>query len=242
MSGGLRTFVIHLARAEARRPLVERLLAEAPFPGEVLEAVDGTAVSPWPIAPRYRPAYPFALGPGEVGCFLSHRAAWARIVGLGLEAALILEDDVALEPGFAEVARFAAESVAEAGYIQFQTRPFAGRARTLASRDGLAILRPELTPLRTSAQLVHRTAAERLLAASEKFDRPVDAFLQMHWETGVRVHLAQPSRVRDAAAEAGGSTISGKRRRGLLEELGRSWKRARYRAAVARLSRAHFEG
>ena len=39
------------------------------------------------------------IKPGAVGCYLSHRQAWARVVGAGWDAALILEDDAdLLEP------------------------------------------------------------------------------------------------------------------------------------------------
>lgn len=230
----MKTFVIHLARATARRPQVDRLLSDAPWPAEILPAVDGSALDEWPILPRFTPRYPFDLRAGEVGCFLSHRAAWQKIVDEGLEAALILEDDVALDDGFGAVAHFAAEHAARLGYIQFQTRPVTGAP--VAQADDLTIVRPQVTPLRTSAQLVHVDAARRLLAVTPTFDRPVDTMLQMHWETGVRVHTAVPSRVSDRTAETGGSTISGARR-GLLENLTREIRRGLYRAAIKRLSR-----
>lgn len=234
MGGGVKTLVIHLDRAVGRRAQVDRLLAEAPWPAEILPAVDGAALEDWPVLPRFRPRYPFTLRAGEVGCFLSHRAAWQRIVDEGWNAALILEDDVALEPGFDAVAQFAAQHVAQFGYIQLQTRPLTG---VEVARDGeLAIVRAPVTPLRTSAQLVHVEAAQRLLAVTPTFDRPVDTMLQMHWETGVRVHTAVPSRVADRTAETGGSTISGPSR-GLWANLRREVKRGLYRAAIRRLSR-----
>ena len=236
MGGTVKTFVIHLERATARRAQVAQLLDRAPFPADVLIAVDGSALSDWPVARRFQPRYPFSLGPGEVGCFLSHRLAWQRMLDEGLEAALILEDDVALEDGFADAARFAAENAGNFGYIQFQTRLLADPVSEVARRDELSIVRPRLTPLRTSAQLVHRDAARRLLQVTETFDRPIDVLLQMHWETGVRLHVVQPSRVSDKTAETGGSTISGKRR-GIFEKIARSFHRHRYRSAISRLSR-----
>ncbi|MBC6438021.1 MAG: glycosyltransferase family 25 protein [Rhodobacteraceae bacterium] len=100
----MKTFVIHLARATTRQPQADRLLAQAPFPAEILDAVDGHMLSERDRhrfqSGLYAPPYPFRLTDGEIGVFLSHRTAWARIVEEHLPCALILEDDVALAPGF----------------------------------------------------------------------------------------------------------------------------------------------
>lgn len=230
----MKTFVIHLDRASARKPQVAELLAAAPYPAEVLPAVDGAALDNWPLGDWATPRYPFELRAGEVGCFLSHRVAWQRILDEGLDGALVLEDDVELEDGFTQVAELAAANLATLGFIQFQTRPV-GASAEVARRGNLTLVRPQVTPLRTSAQMVHRDAAARLLAASEVIDRPVDAFLQMHWETCVRLHAAAPARVRDRTEDIGGSTIQ-RKRKSLTGEAVRAFKRARYRSAIRRLS------
>ena len=87
--------VIHLGRATARRPLAERLVAECGVPARILDAVDGRALEakgaltalamPQPLEPRF----PFPMGPGEYGCFLSHRDAWEALVDSGAEAASV---------------------------------------------------------------------------------------------------------------------------------------------------------
>ena len=96
MGSGIETFVIHLARAEGRRAQVEKLLKGTPYPARVLGAVDGAQVSDAvrnaavSNDPLFAPAYPFPIGPGEFGCFQSHRKAWQMILDEGLDAALIL--------------------------------------------------------------------------------------------------------------------------------------------------------
>ncbi|MCE8517395.1 glycosyltransferase family 25 protein [Ruegeria pomeroyi] len=230
-------FVIHLERAKDRRAQAEALVAELPY-AVLLPAVDGAGLAPEARDRAFRPgllkpAYPFDLRPGEIGCFLSHRAAWARLVKSEAEAALIIEDDMALEAGFGDALALAQRYVAQMGYIQFQTRPVTAPA---IDQQGQAVLmQPDLTPLRTSGQLVARWAAERLLALTEPFDRPVDTFLQMHWHTGLRLGVISPSGLRDRTGAIGGSTIGANK--SLTERLTREWHRARYRAAVRRLSR-----
>ena len=244
MGSGIETFVIHLARAEGRRAQVEKLLKGTPYPARVLDAVDGVQV---PDAvrnaavsndPLFAPAYPFPIGPGEYGCFQSHRKAWQMILDEGLDAALILEDDVALTPVFADSVAIAAEHVSTFGYLQFQTR--AVDDTSVVSRSGGSrIVQPRVTPLRTSAQLVSRTAAQSLLAMTKTIDRPVDAFLQSYWHTGLHVTCIVPSGVEDRTKETGGSTISTKRSiwDKMKRELKREFLRGRYRRAVHRLSK-----
>ena len=100
-----------------------------------------------------------------------------------------------------------------------------------------ALVVPELGGLRTTAQMVSKAAAAHLLACSEVMDRPVDTFVQSHWHTGLRPAAISPSGVRDIAGHLDGSTIQGGRK-SVLSRIGREVARARYRAAVARLSRA----
>lgn len=233
--------VIHLGRAAARRPVAERLVSGCGVPARILGAVDGrdmaakgelaALVMPKPLEPRF----PFSMGPGEYGCFLSHRQAWQTLLASGAEAALILEDDVALDADFPAALRLATRHVVEMGYIQFQTRAVE-EAAVLDNEGACRLYRPVVTPLRTSGQLVHREAAARLLALSEKIDRPVDGFLQMHWLTGIRAGSIAPSGLTDVSASSGGSTL--KSDKSLGQKLVRQVHRLRYRRAIRRASEA----
>ena len=235
-------FVIHLARATARRENAEGLLAGCGMTGEIWPAVDGAAM---PRAERdaiisaglFAPCYPFALKPGELGCFLSHRGIWAEIVARDLDWALVLEDDAALDPDIYPAAlRLAAAHVGDLGYIQLQNRPPSAPFGPLA-QDGPCVLgQATLTPLRTTAQVVSRVAAERLLPLSGRIDRPVDSFLQSHWHTGLRLGTIYPSGISSVDAALAGSTIQGGKQ-SLTQTLGREWRRFRYRGQAARAAR-----
>src|SRR5208337_35004 len=98
-----KAFIIHLERAVGRRASVEALRAGLPIETGVLPAVDGRslsleAVKAAYVRARFSPRYPFALGLAEIGAFLSHRAAWRRIVDEGLDFACVFEDDAAIDP------------------------------------------------------------------------------------------------------------------------------------------------
>lgn len=231
-------FVIHLERAVQRRPQVETLRAALPMPVHVVDAVDGRAMTPAETAsvyrPRlYRPRYPFALGPGEIGCFLSHRKAWREIVARGLDAGLIVEDDVAVDAeAFGRLLGLVRTVAGPADFVRFPQRlrgeagPAVGR-----SQDGCALIEPATPAFGMVMQIVGRDAAKRLLDLTETFDRPVDAVLQMRWLHGLRVLSARPVVTAEISRELGG-TLAQSSRRGLCDTIGREIRRPLYRGAV----------
>lgn len=77
---------------------------------EFIDAVDGRQLSEAELAYSYdRPStlrrMRRDLGPGEIGCSLSHYRLYCRMVCDGLDEAIILEDDITLGPEFAQVVR-----------------------------------------------------------------------------------------------------------------------------------------
>ena len=96
----MHTLVIHMPSSTERGQNVATILDILPGAQEI-GAVDGRvsgAAGDVELLPGnlHEPAYPFELLPGEVGCFLSHRKCWQRIVDEGWDHALIVEDDMGL--------------------------------------------------------------------------------------------------------------------------------------------------
>jgi len=235
-------FILHLERAANRKAAVEDLRQALPVASEVLPAVDGAKLSPAEVQAVYRrarfaPRYPFALGLPEIGAFLSHRAAWRRIVDDRLDFAFVFEDDAALDaPLFAGLLEFLA---AERRAWEYALLPAAGlepAGEIVASRGGFALLKPRAPPLRAIGQAVSRAAAERLLAATLPFDRPVDTLLQMTWATGQTILAATPTPIRDVSVKLGGTTVQ-RKRLGLVERLAHEALRPIYRARIQALYR-----
>ena len=88
---------------------MERQLAELGLEAEFIPAVDGRHFSD-----EQRTLYDEArakkrngapLAPGELGAALSHRSIYERMVREGIERALVLEDDVRLDPRIAGLLR-----------------------------------------------------------------------------------------------------------------------------------------
>ena len=234
-----KAFVIHLERAVGRRPNVEALRGALPIASEILPAVDGRLLSPEDaeaatVRARYEPRYPFTLGLPEIGAFLSHRAAWRRILEQGVDHAVVFEDDASIDAErFGAVLEFLAAERDRWSYVLMpaQGREPAGEA--LVRRGPLALTRPYAPPLRAIGQVVSREAAERLLAATAPFDRPVDTFLQMNWVTAVTLLAVTPTPIRDVSRETGGTTVQ-RKRLGLIERLHHEAMRPIYRAQAFR--------
>ena len=240
----IETFIIHLKRASGRRPHVEDIIQKSPYPAHIWSACDGAALDPVvrdqliADVALFQPAYPFSLSMGEIGCFESHRSVWRHMADNNVQTALILEDDVAIDaPLFNAALKMAEAQIATLGYIQLQVRQVKMPFLVVEQSGPTALIRPQVIPLRTSAQLVSLDAARALLAACEQIDRPVDGFLQLFWETGVRPHCVVPSGLSDLTQESGGSTVS--RKRSVWQKLIASAKRWTYRNQIATLSRKY---
>ncbi len=236
----MRTFIIHMAGDRKRAPNVRQLLDRLPE-AEIVDAVRGADVlAAGGVETRpgdlHAPGYPFALSGGEVGCFLSHRACWQRIVEEGLDHALIVEDDLSpISPEWEAALQLARAHAGRDSYIRLPAKPREIPVAMVAKKGPALLFLPRVIGLQTVAQIVGQDAARRLLAASETIDRPVDSFVQMHWVTGQRVHTVRPSGVRELTEELGGSTIQ-KRPAGsrALREIRRAIYRARIRARPQR--------
>ena len=230
-------FIIHLSRAEARKPQVERLTATLPLPVNIIDAVDGLALGDGEIEAVYRrqlhrPRYPFELRKAEIGCFLSHRKAWQAIVDGGLDAGLIVEDDV--EPDeklFAPALALALETIQPGDYIRFPYRSHTDGGAEVAKAGDIALVEPAHVGLGMQMQLVGRAAAAELLKVTERFDRPVDTTIQMRWLAKICILAVRPPSIRQIGHLLGG-TIVQKKSKPLSEVLSREVKRAWYRLAI----------
>ncbi len=101
----MKIFVINLKRSPERRMLMEKQLAALDLAYEIVEAVDGKALTPEEID-RYcdkaaLAQHPQWLSRGAIGCALSHLKAYRAIRDQGLPCGLVLEDDTVLEPALA---------------------------------------------------------------------------------------------------------------------------------------------
>ncbi|SHI43926.1 Glycosyltransferase involved in LPS biosynthesis, GR25 family [Shimia gijangensis] len=233
----MHSLIIHMSSSIERRENVDRLLSDLPN-AQVIEAVDGrlpevqTSVDLRP-GDLHDPHYPFAIKGGEIGCFLSHRACWQKIVDENWDAAIVAEDDLAIAPDrLAPLMKLLARNSTPDCFIRIPPKDRETQATVTDREEDMALFTPYIIGLQTTAQVVGRNAAQRLLAATQTLDRPVDTFLQMHWITDQKVETILPNGATEMPFGAG-STVQHKSG-GLRSKLMREIRRARYRALVNR--------
>lgn len=230
-------FIIHLARAEKRRPQVEWLKGKLPLPVHVVDGVDGLVLDDVRAAAVYRrhlqsPRYPFELRRTEIACFLSHRKAWQEIVDRDLDAGLIVEDDVAVDEHLLpRVLDLAMGIAGPSDYIRLPFRSYTDKGAVIVADGAVRIVQPKHLGLGMQMQLVGRDAARALLAKTELFDRPVDTTLQLDRIGGVRMLAASPVCIRQIGEQLGGTVVQNKKK-GIGEVLSREAKRGWYRLSL----------
>ncbi|WP_164660833.1 glycosyltransferase family 25 protein [Tropicibacter sp. Alg240-R139] len=232
----MRSFIIHMSTSTARRANADALVEQLPN-AELSEAVNGR--DPVDIADvqchpgdLFKPHYPFALRPAEIGVFQSHRRIWRKLVEEDIDVAIITEDDLAIDPDrFSQTLELLREHATVDSYIRLPVKQREAPAQVFAEKGAQKLMLPKIIGLQCICQVVGREAARRLLAVTEQIDRPVDTLLQMHWITGQPVHTVLGTGNREIAAQIGGSTIQKKIRPS--GKLGREWKRGIYRAQLA---------
>ena len=243
MSGKLtltECLIIHLKRSVERKPQVKKLKKDLPFQTKVVEAVDGSNPDidfSKSYTPRLlRPYYPFSLRSAEVACFQSHRKCWQEILDRGLEAALIIEDDVDIIDGeFTAAVKLAMKEIKMGDLIRFPMKPREKPRNKSVRSDNISIFEPTVVGLGTQAQIVTYDAARRLLEKTEHFDRPIDVYLQLRWKHGVRILTLWPHGVCERSSSLGGSLIGKERSNG--DKLRRELLRPFYRAKLNIYSR-----
>jgi len=178
--GLIPVYVINLERSIERRAWMEKELAGARVNAEFVSAIDGRRFSATCMADlaRRNPARPISAA--EAACAVSHRKTWRKILCSGAPFAVVLEDDVHLGRGLAEVlesdwARWRFD------VVKLETRLEEG----WLSRSGDAVRgNPERSVRRlysgnlgTAAYLLSAGGARKLLAVTREFVDPLDVVL-----------------------------------------------------------------
>ena len=177
--------------------------------------------------------YGYDMQPGEIGCFLSHRALW-KIIGETDRPALILEDDFQItSPQIVTILDAIARCSEQYQIIRLQI--CADHYQTIPIRD---IAGGSLVGYAThkqggaTAYFIHPDAARTLHHKSARFFMPVDDFIDTEWLHRIWVYGIEPppiSIIGDA------SEIGGRQKPAL--RLSQKIKREISRAPGAVLSR-----
>lgn len=177
--------VVNLNRSPERWKAIKAQLDCLQIPVERLEAVDGKLLSEEEVE-KLTSSVHFSmgreLGRGEIGCFLSHRKCWKRLLDSDEKYALVMEDDLILSdrsPKF----MLSDDWIPDAcDLIQLFISP--NRKKYVCCHKGCGLVTGDQlwipvspTPIGTLAYIISREAAKVALEESQTFNLPVDEFL-----------------------------------------------------------------
>jgi glycosyl transferase family 25 len=222
-------YVVNLPRDSERMQRMASQLDALGLPFERIDAVLGRALGDAERAALYdaqrnRRLFHDPLVPGEIGCYASHLKAWQRLVDDRLaDAALVLEDDVLLRPLLVPVLQAVAALPPRWDMVKLIGRDRESPWRTWPLAEGVKLIRYRRVPSLTSAYIVSRAGATKLLARRKPFFRPIDTDLRHWWECDLRVYGTQPYPVAHGP-DAAHSSIG---RRELTDAFGHRWRKVR---------------
>lgn len=199
----MKVFVINLESSVERRRRMEAALAALGLPFEIIAAVDGRAS----FAPDNLPHYNGTLRrltaggdltPGEMGCILSHRAIYSRMVKDDIPCAVVLEDDAILSADFPAVLEQLQNIPLHWDMVRFLGREKCEREnRPVLPLDETHTLTRVIKPFGGAyAYMLTQKAAARFLTFTEKNWLPIDMLHGHTWRTGLEVFAVAPSPAR----------------------------------------------
>ena len=177
----MKTYLINLDRSKSRLEVMTERLATIGISFERVSGVDGSKIDISSLSVDVpNPSYPRALTPGEIGCFLSHRKCWQKLVDSGEDWALILEDDCIFH---SSAARYlgSTEWIPEGCqlihfYYTNKAKVYTDKLINLPDKNRLFRAKVSL-PVGAYAYCMSREAALIALELSQTIYEPVDNFL-----------------------------------------------------------------
>lgn len=178
---GIAVYVINLARRPDRLEAVGQRLAAAGVGFQRVDATDARACDPTELEQSLRSGPIGALGDGARACTASHFRAWRKLLDSAHSHALILEDDVEVDPALADILTDPSWLCADLVKVEKFNADRPSRlllGRSLGMAPGGRDLRPLLSRHTGSAgYIISRRGAEVALAHAGRVRVPVDHFL-----------------------------------------------------------------
>jgi glycosyl transferase family 25 len=240
------SYVINLADNTRRMENSARQLDQAGVPWHRIDGVNGWQLSADEInrvydSERNARHAKHQLVPPEIGCYLSHIAAWRAVADGDAEGGFIFEDDFATDDTLADKLRLLSEPQTDWDMVKlFSFDP----AQRMLSETPLGPYRlgiPYRVPTCLIGYGLTKSAARHLADRALPFFRPVDEDQKFVWETGLRVGLILPPPILVGEQEAATGTTGAARRalRSGRSLLGQTLHNARYQLDYSLKLRRH---
>lgn len=188
------SFVINLDSSVGRMKQISTQLNQLNIPFERISAVDGRNLSDsqieklsYSVKDRdIRIRFTRDLTVGELGCFLSHKLCWTKLIDSTEEWALIMEDDIqisSLATLYMQTDEWIPDNVKICQLSCLEKSQYGKIGDEIKKVDNnFKLVNPIYpTPLGCQAYFISREFASEAIRLSEKFPAPVDDFLFSPW-------------------------------------------------------------
>lgn len=211
----IRTYVISLP-GSPRRSQCRRQLHGANIEFSFFDAINGRTEE---SVARYlhlysaienRRKFKRPLSLEEIGCYLSHRLLWMKVVRAN-SPALILEDDFIWHRETTTFIESIPDSLLEHAVIKVSTsRNLRFDGEPLHSFVGHDIREFRVVSPHTTGYIIGPKAAEQMLMVRTRFCRPVDTDMKHVWEHGITVYGVSPPLVGDNMCLSRSTILAGR--------------------------------
>lgn len=192
-------FIVSLPEATKRRERIAKIFDELNLPFEFINAVDGRQFDvinhPLYNAPKRLTCFGKHLTGGDLGCILSHKKIYQRMVDENITKALIFEDDIIFHDDFFPVLEKILTAPIPFDMVRFFGSPKLERLKfrqVYNLTDTHHLDRHNGMPGGSHATLMTLNGAKKILPHLEHTHLPIDAILGRSWLTKCNWYTVRP--------------------------------------------------
>lgn len=198
----IKTFVISLPEATIRRAQVQKQLQTAKLDFTFFDAIDGrnfdVRQQPSYNSRKRRLYFGRDMSGGELGCMLSHRAIYEKMLAENIDMALVLEDDAVIHEDLSDVIESLKSCPVPFDLVRFLSSPKVAKLkqRVVVPLTGQYTLnRLCTTPGGAHGYIITNAGAQKLLKHTQHYHLPIDTLMGHCWTTGLNAFIVQPGLV-----------------------------------------------
>jgi glycosyl transferase family 25 len=195
-------FIISLPEAQERRTRITGIMNDLGLEFQFIDAVDGRQFDVinhpnYDAAKRLR-CFGKHLTGGDIGCTLSHKKIYQKMVDENIAKALIFEDDIIIKEGFVDSLTELLTTPVPFDMVRFLGSPKLERLKlrpVYKLNSGHTLTRHTGMPGGSHATLMTLNAAQKALRHMNRIAYPIDAILGRSWVTGINWYTVRPGLV-----------------------------------------------
>lgn len=191
----MKAFLINLPEALDRREYASKMLIQAGFEVNLVEAIWGKNLV-YPNAEYHSFLYQLMHGKkdnyGEVGCYFSHIKALKEFLETKDEYAFICEDDISVDPKINQILERALQETQKWDILRISGLRSGTPVKVITLNQEFALYVNLTRQTGSGAYVVNRKAAQKLIQALLPMKLPFDHAFDREWLWGLKTLMIYP--------------------------------------------------